>query len=463
MNLINNNDYTIRWEDLHAQIFASLVNNLNNHRIKYFILRNFEGLPEKNTSKDIDIIIEPGSYKKAAEILYEVFKAHNISSYKVVKYERVRCWFGMDVEKNFSIHIDLIEGYLSKGYEVFPFDLLYKNTQDYNNFKVLNSSFDAIMLLYYKVIGTKELKKKYQQKITAIYETEKEKINQVLKQTLTNNCSATIISALDKKDYKGIVDNAQWISVVSKRKALLNQPINTSVNVLKFFIEKFYRIIICPRKYQNFIAVEGADGTGKSTFIDGLANAIAYYNVSEVTKSHIYHHRPTILPNLGAMGEKAGIMKENKDFTNPHRRKPAGSISSFFRMIYYWLDYVIGVPLLLRKDVQFDRFTIYDRYIYDFIVDPFRSRINLPYWVRATFSKLVLQPRIVFVLLTDAEIIYKRKQELTIDEINRQLGEFSKLANSNKRFVVIDASQTPEEMVEQAAQIIIERFAWKLK
>ena len=131
-------------------------------------------------------------------------------------------------------------------------------------------------------------------------------------------------------------------------------------------------------------------------------------------------------------------------------------------MTYYWLDYVIGVPLKLRKDVQFDRFTIYDRYIYDFLIDPHRSRINLPYWIRKLFTNMVIQPRIVFVLLADAETIYKRKQELTIDEINRQLGEFSKLAKTHNRFVVTDASKSPADMVEDAIRVIINNFTEKL-
>lgn len=459
----NKRNYTIRWEELHSQIFSHLVDKLNQQNLKYFILRNFEGLPEINTSKDIDIIIEPGSYDQAAQILYIVFEEFNISFYRVVQYERVRCWFGIDIEKNFSIHIDLIEGYLSKGFELFTFDMLYKNTIAYKNFKVLTSSFDAIMLLYYKVIGTKELKKQYQLKISTIYKIESKQINHILKSTLNDNCSTMIISALEINDFEIIIENAQLISNVSKKKVLIRKPIKTVINSIKFFIEKFYRIIMCPRKYQNFIAVEGADGTGKSTFIAGLSEAIAYYNVSDITKNHIYHHRPTLLPNLGALGESAKIMVEDKDFTNPHRRKPASIISSFIRMTYYWLDYFIGVPIMLRKDVQFDRFTIYDRYIYDFIIDPHRSRINLPYFVRKIFSNLVIQPRIVFVLLTDAETIYKRKQELTIDEINRQLIEFEKLAKTHKRFRIIDASKTPEEIVDDAIKVIIEEFTTKIK
>ncbi|TXD47759.1 hypothetical protein [Polaribacter sp. IC073] len=459
----NKLDYEIIWKKIHSDIFSKYILKLNESKIRYFILRNFETLPDKNTSKDVDIIIEPKSYKEAFTILLDVLKEYKISNYRVVKYERVHCCFGISIEKNFSIHIDLIEGYLSKGFEVFSFDMLYEQTIEYKNFKVLNETYDAIMLLYYKVIGTKQLKQQYQDKINFTYKIYNKEINKVLAATLGNKMSRLIIKALSNQDFATIIKNANVLSKVSKQRVLIRKPFKTTNRIVQFLCEKIYRILYCPRKYQNFISVQGADGTGKSTFIDGLVKAIAFYNVSEESKSHIYHHRPKLLPNLGAAGEKAGVMKEDTDFTNPHRAKPAGFISSFIRMTYYWLDYVIGVPIKLRKDVQFDRFTIYDRYIYDFLVDPYRSRINLPYWLRKLFTKLVIQPRIVFVLLTDAETIYKRKQELTIDEINRQLGEFKKLAETNKRFVIIDASKKPEEIVEDAMKILIDKFTLQIK
>lgn len=155
-------------------------------------------------------------------------------------------------------------------------------------------------------------------------------------------------------------------------------------------------------------------------------------------------------------------MKQDKNFIVPHRAKPVGALSSFARMTYYWLDYVIGMPLILRKNAQFDRITIFDRYIYDFLVDPYRSRIKLPYWLRCAFSKLVKQPKVVFVLDADAETIYARKQELTKEEINRQLIDFKKLSKMGKRVHFLDATQPPEQIANDAIKIVLDTFTKQL-
>lgn len=89
------NQAIYKWEARHASIFNALVEKLNKSGVKYFILRNYEGLPEVNESKDIDIIIEPDSYKQAASFMYEVLKENNVPNYYVVRYERVRCWLGV--------------------------------------------------------------------------------------------------------------------------------------------------------------------------------------------------------------------------------------------------------------------------------------------------------------------------------------------------------------------------------
>ena len=449
-----------RWNKRHAEILDKYLKELTKNNVRYFILRNYEGLPEESESKDVDLIIEPGSYKKASKILLQVFKEMKVPRYYVVKYERVRCWLGIDLDDNFSIHIDLIEGYLNKGFEIFKFNQLYKNTEKYKDYVVLNKPYDIAMLLLYKVIASKQLKERYVEKISKIYSESKEHTDDIIKYAMGENLGSTIISYLENGQYDKIVKMAKQISKTTKRKAFFRRPFFTMWHIIKFWCEKLYRIGWCPKKYRKMIAVEAPDGTGKTTFIDGLTVTLAELFNTDIEKMHVYHFRPTVLPNLGAVGEKAGVMEQDKDFTNPHRNKPANPISSFVRMVYYWIDYLIGGFVCIRKDVQFDKFTIFDRYIYDFIVDPVRSRIGLPRWIRVLFSKLVYKPKFVFVMMADTDVIYKRKQELTREEITRQLGEFKRLADSGKRFVELNANQTPDAIIKEATKVIIEQYTW---
>lgn len=450
-----------KWEKRHAKIFHEYIMLLNREKIAYFILRNFEGLPEVNNSKDIDLIIEPGTYERAAKLLLEVLQNNKVPNYYVVKFERAHCWIGIDTKDEFSIHIDLIEGYLNKGFEIFEFSTLYKNTTFYKEYRVLNESYDAMMLLLYKVIGCKELKEKYRNKISRTYVANHAEIKTILEDIFDKELVLELCGHLETEDYDWIVSKANILSKESKRNAFKRRPLYTLKNMFSFMIEKIYRIIICPSKYRKIFTVEAPDGTGKTTFIDLLTVKLAECFVADVSKMHVYHFRPTLFPNLGEIGEKAGIMEQDKDFTNPHRGKKTSALSSIIRIAYYSLDYILGGFLCVRKDVQFDKFTIFDRYAYDFLVDPKRSKINLPFSVRKFFCKIVPQPQLTFVLNADANVIYERKQELTIEEIERQLKEYDKLSGIVKGFHRLDANRNPEEIVAEAIDIIIEKYTFK--
>lgn len=95
--------------------------------------------------------------------------------------------------------------------------------------------------------------------------------------------------------------------------------------MLGFWFQKANRILFNYKKYAKTFAVMAPDGTGKTTFLDALLEQLCFYyvNVPEDNRFSVYHFRPSILPNLGAVGEKAGVMKQDTNFTDPHRSKPA--------------------------------------------------------------------------------------------------------------------------------------------
>ena len=450
------------WNEKHCKILTEFLHALNKNSIRYFILRNYERLPENNESKDVDIIIEPGKYKETHNILLKIYKSHFLTNYYDVKFEKAHCCYAMNVDENFYIHIDLIEGYANKGFEIFSFNELYENTLDYKFFKVLNPSYDAAMLLLYKVIGVGELKECYKDKILNIYQKNEDHFNNILYFVFDNKLASGISNHIKQNDFDWIVKKHRRLSKSSKNKAFLRNPLKTICNILCFLSEKFYRIVVCPKKYRKIIAVEAPDGTGKTTFINLLTEVLAECFMTDITKMHVYHFRPTLFPNLGELGEKAGVMEQDKDFTNPHRGKKTTAISSLVRISYYSFDYIIGGLVKIRRDVQFDKFTIFDRYSYDFLVDPLRSKINLPYSVRLFFCKLTPKPALTFVLNADKNVIYCRKQELTLEEIERQLAEFKRLEHVANGYHELDANRTPNEIVSEAVKIIVDRFTKKL-
>lgn len=455
----------INWDKTHTKILNDFFNELNENKIKYFVIRNFERLPEINDSKDVDIFIEPSEIMVAKKLLYDIYKQNQIEYYYKDVYSDVSCCYGISLSKKISIHIDLITSYSSKGYEVLSFNEIYKFIKPYKNFYVIDEYFQGVILFIFKQFNysNPKLKREYRE---IIFNTNKnyKDFSILLEELLGKQLSDKIIDKINDKDFDGMLGYSQELTKQLKKYVLKKRPLTTLYKIVSFIFEKITINTIKFRKLSKVFAVMAPDGAGKTTFLDNLSEKLAYYfiNSSINERVSIYHFRPSILPNLSAVGEKAKVMKQDTDYSNPHRAKPAGKLSSLVRITYYWLDYVIGYFILTRKDLKTYKFTLFDRYIYDFIVDPFRSRINLPTWVRKFYVKLTPQPKIVFYLHADPDVIFKRKQELTLEEIKRQNEIYLDLAKSNKRFKILDANRHYDESVDEALEIILDTFCEKL-
>ena len=450
------------WNKICENIFTEFTQKLNSEQIRYFVLRNYKGLPETNGSKDIDIVIEPKQLKYAKQILKDIFKSNGLEYYDEARFDRMICMHGMSIENKTGIHIDLIGGYRVRGYEIYTFDELYKHTEAYKDFYVLDEFFDGVMLLIYKIFGYKKpiLKDEYKQEIVECskkYETEfRKEIHNLFGMRFGN----IVLHAIEENDFDRIIKNQKEFDKCLKKCARKKSLTKTIKGKTAFLWQRADRIIFRYRKFKRVFAVLGPDGSGKSTFIDETIKQMNGYYVNDEKdgRFHLYHFRPTIFPNLGDVGEKAKIMEADKDYTNPHRSNPANPVSSFFRIAYYTMDYIFGWQKCIRKDVHYDRYSIFDRYSYDLLVDPVRTKLNLPRWIRRFFVSLTPRPGVVFILMADADTIYSRKQELDKEEIERQLEEYKKLGKG-KRFHFIDATKTPETMASEASKILLDYYA----
>ena len=454
------------WSNKHRDILKTFMRQLDQAGIKFFIIRNYEGLPERNTSKDVDIVVKHGAAKTAEAILKKVFKDFELIYYYRVRIEESLLCRAVNADGSFAIHFDLMNGYINRGVELFSFDELYNHTIDYHGFRVLDELYNGIMLFVYKQFGYKQpfLKITYQKVIYDVWNKYPE-FSSILGRILGNELYQQISENIRLQDFDELLSHSREVDKKLREYSNSRDLLKNIYRRLLFILRKIERIIIHYRKYEKSFSVMAPDGTGKTTFLDALMDRLADIYVdapAERTRFHLYHFRPMLIPNLGVLGEKAGMMKQDTDFTHPHRAKPVGVVSSLFRLTYYWMDYVLGWMYYTRRDVQYDHYTIYDRYSYDLLVDPERTRLHLPFWIRQFFVKCMPHPKVNFFLHADPTTIIQRKAELTLVEIVRQNQEYKKLAACNNRIITVNANHSVESMVGKATTYLLEKYWIKI-
>lgn len=454
----------VEWNSRHSEILSSFLLQLEKVGVRYVILKNANGLPYDNFSKDVDILIEPGKYNKAEQCLRLVYNENALTHLKIHKFEKLRCWYGADLESRFAIHIDLLEGSNHKGVEILPFELLYQESYINDNaIRVLSPVMEACVLLIHSSVCYRKIKLKYREIISKVFTEQREDFTRIIRGLIGTRIGSRVLQLIHDDDYDCVEGMGLAIGTSIKMKSFFKNPFGSIFSMIKFYKEKIDRLVICRDRYKMFFSVHAPDGTGKTTFIEALEKEIAFYFCCEPqTITEVNHFRPCVLPNIGAVAEKVHVAKQDRNFTDPHRAKPSGFFASIIRMAYYCADYIIGMPILLRRMAQFDKVLIFDRYVYDFLIDPLRSRIKLPYWVRSCFAKMVCQPQLVFALTASPVTVYSRKQELSIEEIDRQMKALLILKELGSHVHFLNAEAAPTDLARNAAKIFFDAFAERL-
>lgn len=190
------------------------------------------------------------------------------------------------------------------------------------------------------------------------------------------------------------------------------------------------------------VAFLGPDGSGKSTVISGLTKQdllfarIDYFHLKPIIKSKGHTDIPV------------------KD---PHQDEPYPALKSYGKLIYFIIQYNWGWFRNIRPLKKRNSLVIFDRYYDDMMADPKRYRYGghgaVLRWVR----KCIPRPDLYFILTAEAKIIYERKQEVSLNELTRQLKVYRALVDEEK-YLSVDIARAPEEIVAEITKVIIERY-----
>ena len=374
------------------------VIDLLNREAEYAVLRNFEGLPSENNSRDIDIIITRKSYKRIKQALVQLIDG---SGWKIVTYLHSDRLISYVCAKNEGDSTEIIQWDFFFDTSVWGIQLMsaeeFLANKKFNGFLYYTDVEGQFLdkYLYNRAVGSK-YPEKYRATRVAAEQSPivKEKLLAIFGYASTNEC--------DCVNGNKLLLAALWSNLKRRPLALIGSII--------YFLYTFVKNYICSRTGFS-VGFTGPDGSGKTTVIEMLLGRIAPVFG---TAHKYYHFRPALFGNLGEVAHSAGIKKEvDRDYSNPHRGGKTGKLSSLARLAYYSIDYIIGYFVKVKSVTRITRVVIFDRYFTDIICDSRRSRIYLGrkflYW----WKRLLIPSLDYNILLTaSSETILARKREL---------------------------------------------------
>ena len=418
------NNYTA---DFQSKFFILL-----NSKIDYVVLRNFEGLPERNDSRDIDIALKRSDYFDIKQSLLELVENEKWHIITYLNSDRLVTWVlgKIDNATTELIQLDFFFNTSVFGIELMSSEELINNRE--SNGKIFYPDISIQFLdkyLYDRAVGA-EYPEKYH----------------------STRSSAENSPAVRAK-LKAIfgIDNTDQCDSTSGRKLLFrafrynlrHRPFGLMADMGRF-IRTFTGNYIMSRTGFS-VGFTGPDGSGKTTVIN---RTIQRLGAVFATAHAYYHFRPALFGNLGEVAHSAGIKKDvDRNYSDPHRGGRTGLFSSLMRLAYYSTDYIAGYFAKVKTKTRITRLVIFDRYFTDIICDSRRSRIYLPVRFLNLWRKLFIPSLDYNILLTaSSETILSRKRELDevgIRDINNRIDYLA----DQKGYLKVLNESTPDDAV----------------
>lgn len=177
----------------------------------------------------------------------------------------------------------------------------------------------------------------------------------------------------------------------------------------------------------------------------------------------ILRSRPSILPILSSYIYGKAAAEKKTTSSLPREGKNKSKLSSWVRFFYYFFDYIFGQFYVYFKFLRKGINVIYDRYYYDYIVDPKRANLREDFHYPKWFSMFIIEPNVNILLYASVHEILSRKKELNMFEIESLTSKYQKLFT--KRSINYPSSvylNIENTNIEKTLKTIIEAIEKKL-
>ncbi|MCC8060609.1 MAG: hypothetical protein LIO81_07230 [Clostridiales bacterium] len=417
---------------------------LEKEDIKFCVLRNADEV-ENGDAHDIDMTADADRLVDLENMMLRVandygWKMHiKIGSPK--DKTNIKCYHFYCADKDsatiYIAHFDVFPTFAWKGYVLLENKHLINNIDSGSVIHKSDASVEAVTKLFIRLLHNGYIKSKYKEYIHDVFSSHGEAVKALMKNFLDNDTVQFV--------YQNVM-NSEWSEIEAERDRIVG-AVQKSARKSKGSYNR-YLLKKLKGKPGLMVAFEGTDGSGKSTIINGLEQVLE----SSFPEGMLdyYHWRPGFIKK-----EKRTSSGEAIIVTEPHAKKPYGRTKSFLKFAFFNLDYFLGYWFKVRWQLSKGHLVVFDRYYYDYYMDKIRYRLSISDKVLDFFRFMIPKPDVTFLLIGDPQVLYERKKEIDVSEIEEQIQRLQANENKFAHSIEVDVNESIENVVYNVAEEIL--------
>jgi thymidylate kinase len=433
-----------------GDLLRTFIGELDSHGISYCVMNNYQTMPEEIPS-DVDIAIESRWFKRLDPLLINFAKKNDVVITQKIWHGYRKCAYILSplfLEEAFRLQLDFFADFSTKKYpNLISNENLLRNRRLYKNFFVPSPEIEAPFILMRRIVKN-DLKTSHLLILKVLLEASS--AARTIKEFMGEKASRSLISMIEKGDASSFQSNLKDYREALKKLSRKNISV---VYRAQYMISQFKRLM---ERLLHPVGISivflGPDGSGKSTIANLVMNRVA----GSFHGSSIKYWRPRLFPTMGSL-KVWNPSIEQKENPAPHNVPTQGRMKSLIRFFYYMADYILGYPLKVYLPKVRKQIVVFDRYYYDYLVDLRRYQFNVPIWLPGLLLPLIPRPDLAIYLDAEPTDLMKRKQELTLEEMERQVKTFRSKLSIIPNSAKIMTDRSVEAIVKEISYLVLKK------
>jgi thymidylate kinase len=424
--------------------------------VDYCVLRGYARLPEE-TRNDVDLAIEPAAAPTAEQIVRRVSRE---TGWLVVGRTTQAGFLRLNVfhpqHPGGVLPLDLCSEHSVWGMLYADAAVVLHSSLEHAGLRVARPGCEAAVSLLKGITrhGVVKTRDDYRARLQECLRLDPDGFRECSAALLGDSLCEELIAAGTRGRWDEIERLAGRVrSTLSRRSGRLRVALAAVRSGVRTRLRKHSRRNGLEFRGGLFLCLLGPDGSGKTTFSRAIEERIG--GLFATTEQ--FHSLAGLLPKLKGLKKVFYAMRGKAIPDSPLKglaqpgvvAKPMPALQSSSYIVYYGIEYIL-YRLSVRRKLRRNHLVIFDRYFYDYYL--MRVHLNAPRWLLGLFGRLIAQPDALLIMLADPEAIFRRKPELTAEEIQRQQDILKRLALPTGAH--IDTSISIERTVEEALDVI---------
>lgn len=432
---------TISFGEFLMALFAAL----DKERVRFCVLRNYEGFPYNNVGCDLDLLIFPFDLPGAVHALSSI-QGIRLVGYAERYYVAHAFVEGVSPVPGIrSFAVDFTWSLNWKGLPYLPTNIVLREALSRQavdlNFLIPSPIHEAIISLLSSLLVGGRLKEKYYPKVQETYTNHKSAVITALLPSFGLKAATRLVDSVIGGDRGKILSCVSSLRVSLVLRNLLRGPVHSILGVARYYA---YEVVVrCTPKTLEAVRISDPDGCCKATIIDSLMPLLRY-SAKLVERRHFapqftLEHEP-LEKNVRANPRAGAICV------------PSVSMAKIARwLLEEWLSQ-------FRKRQNLTLRIIESSY-YDLLIDSGDRRNGIPRWFARLIGKLFPSPDLWILLDVSAKTMQSISREFLSAGTLKQREAYRSFVKTRKRYIILDAEKPPASVAEEAYAAIIDTLA----